>query len=241
MNVRFVLPSAKDSPVSHERKLPLVVGRSAEAKIRFSHETVSRKHCEIFEKDGGVFVRDLGSSNGTFVDGEPIPTLVPIPIPPGSTIRVAGFPMRIEYEPITSSGDDDETASVRVQRPAPAKPAGKAAAKPSADRTPAPPAAADAMKPLATVPGGPVPGGPVPGVAVPDGPGKGQPAADAFVPPADDLPSAAPAELEVTEPEPLEITAEVAQGETGFSFLDAAAAEAAPDDEHLGDFFKSLE
>jgi pSer/pThr/pTyr-binding forkhead associated (FHA) protein len=34
---------------------------------------VSRLHAELLWIDGGLFVRDLGSAHGTFVDGEPLP------------------------------------------------------------------------------------------------------------------------------------------------------------------------
>jgi pSer/pThr/pTyr-binding forkhead associated (FHA) protein len=183
MNVRFVVPYAKDSERSYERKLPIVVGRSDEAKFRVKLDSVSRKHCEIFEKDGGVFVRDLGSTNGTLLDGEMITVAVPARVRPGGTIQVGGCAIRIEYEPVTTGGDDDETASVRVKRRSPAQPAGRDTAQPGADNTP---------QPTAT---------------------------DTATPSTEGTPQ-----------------------EAGFSFLEAAASpEAAPDDEHLGDFFKSLE
>jgi len=221
MNVRFVVPSTKDSELSYERKLPIVIGRSGEAKVRIRLDSVSRKHCEIFEKDGGVFVRDLGSSNGTMLDGESIPMAVAARVRPGSIIKVAGFPIRIEYEP-AAGGSDDETASVRMQRPEPETPVGSETAKPSGKASSQfPPAAA------ATQPG-----------AAETAPTM----AEMIAPPSGDLPPAAAADLEVSEPEPLEITAQETQGEAGFSFLEAAASpESAPDDEHLGDFFKSLE
>jgi pSer/pThr/pTyr-binding forkhead associated (FHA) protein len=49
-----------------------VVGRAGDCDIRvpFAHEDVSRYHC-VFEIDPPVvWVRDLGSRNGTFVNGE---------------------------------------------------------------------------------------------------------------------------------------------------------------------------
>ena len=36
------------------------------------HVSVSSRHCEIVRYDGTVTVRDLGSTNGTFVDGQPV-------------------------------------------------------------------------------------------------------------------------------------------------------------------------
>jgi pSer/pThr/pTyr-binding forkhead associated (FHA) protein len=207
MNVRFVVPSAKDSERSYERKLPIVVGRSDEAKFRVKFDSVSRKHCEIFEKDGGVFVRDLGSTNGTLLDGEMITVAVPSRVRPGGTIQVGGFAIRIEYEPVTTGGDDDETASVRVKRRSPAQPAGRDTAQP-AGRDTAQPAGRDTAQPA--------------------GRDTAQPAAEN---------TSQPAVTDTATP-----STEGTPQEAGFSFLEAAASpEAAPDDEHLGDFFKSLE
>src|SRR5918996_529162 len=41
---------------------------------------VSRRHAQLECREGAVTVRDLGSSNGTFVDGEPLPADVPRPL-----------------------------------------------------------------------------------------------------------------------------------------------------------------
>src|SRR4051812_45697138 len=46
---------------------PLVVGRDEGAQIRMSDPEVSAIHCELRAVNEGVLVRDLGSTNGTFV------------------------------------------------------------------------------------------------------------------------------------------------------------------------------
>lgn len=46
----------------------LVVGRDESCRIRLSSEEVSRFHCVIRKTDNGWTVRDLGSSNGTYVN-----------------------------------------------------------------------------------------------------------------------------------------------------------------------------
>ena len=46
-----------------------IIGRSAECSIQLFDERVSRRHAKIWERGGVVFIRDLNSSNGTFVDG----------------------------------------------------------------------------------------------------------------------------------------------------------------------------
>ena len=45
------------------------VGRSVENDFEICHPSISSRHCEIELCAEGLFVRDLGSTNGTFVDG----------------------------------------------------------------------------------------------------------------------------------------------------------------------------
>jgi DNA-binding NtrC family response regulator len=51
---------------------PLVIGRAGELGARLPDERLSRSHCTIAVSSGGWLVRDLGSRNGTFVDGAPV-------------------------------------------------------------------------------------------------------------------------------------------------------------------------
>ena len=46
------------------------LGRHDDCIIRIKSSQVSRRHCELLEVDGRLTVRDLGSSNGTFVNGK---------------------------------------------------------------------------------------------------------------------------------------------------------------------------
>jgi len=47
-----------------------VFGRHADCDIRINNEGISRRHAEIVVTPDGLLVRDLDSSNGTFVNGE---------------------------------------------------------------------------------------------------------------------------------------------------------------------------
>ncbi len=49
-----------------------VVGRSPYCSIVVSSRRVSRQHCALRLMDGKLSVSDLGSSNGTWVNGEPV-------------------------------------------------------------------------------------------------------------------------------------------------------------------------
>jgi two-component system, cell cycle response regulator len=49
-----------------------VIGRSSQAQLQIDHESVSRRHARIQLTDSGVVLSDLGSTNGTYVNDEPI-------------------------------------------------------------------------------------------------------------------------------------------------------------------------
>ncbi|WP_323378845.1 DUF1707 and FHA domain-containing protein [Streptomyces smaragdinus] len=54
------------------RPYPLRIGRDPVNGLRLMHDTVSRVHAELLCRGGAWIVRDLGSSNGTFVNGHRI-------------------------------------------------------------------------------------------------------------------------------------------------------------------------
>jgi predicted component of type VI protein secretion system len=48
------------------------IGRHDDCLIRIKSSQVSRRHCEVFEVADKLTIRDLGSSNGTFVNGKKV-------------------------------------------------------------------------------------------------------------------------------------------------------------------------
>ena len=105
MIVRFhvVAPAAKQRTFTV--RLPILLGRGDEAKFRIQHDLVSRRHCELFERHGQVFVRDLGSTNGTFLNDEQVPVSTKTRVPPGGIVRVGSLSFAVEYQrPEAESG-----------------------------------------------------------------------------------------------------------------------------------------
>ncbi len=49
-----------------------VVGREETCQLRPSSPAISKKHCAIIIKSGKVYLRDFGSTNGTFVNNQQI-------------------------------------------------------------------------------------------------------------------------------------------------------------------------
>jgi predicted component of type VI protein secretion system len=79
-----------------ELHLPAVIGRSRRTDVRLGHPLVSRQHCEVFEADGLLMVRDLGSLNGTFVGDTRIAEQA-MPVKPGELLTVGPVTFRAEY------------------------------------------------------------------------------------------------------------------------------------------------
>lgn len=62
----------KENPQKFNLEGEVVIGRSQEADIFLSDRRVSSRHARIYLKDDHFFLEDLGSTNGTFVNGLPI-------------------------------------------------------------------------------------------------------------------------------------------------------------------------
>ncbi|MFP5385654.1 MAG: FHA domain-containing protein [Bacteriovoracia bacterium] len=60
-------------------KMSVVVGRSTKSDLVIPHESISRSHCRIEFVKGIFKITDLGSSNGTYVDGNQLKPEVPTP------------------------------------------------------------------------------------------------------------------------------------------------------------------
>jgi hypothetical protein len=82
----------------------LVVGRGAEADLRINDPGVSRRHAEIRVTPGkeapSVTVVDLGSTNGTLVNGHRVDTAA---VTEGSTIRIGNTTLTVHF--VSGSGE----------------------------------------------------------------------------------------------------------------------------------------
>lgn len=77
---------------------PVVLGRSPENQIGIVDIGISRTHLEIAVKNGKITIKDLGSSNGTYLRGEKIPVQVSTPYKPGDLIELGSnkIPLTIQ-------------------------------------------------------------------------------------------------------------------------------------------------
>lgn len=92
----------------------LVIGRSADCRLKIASAEVSRKHCRILNTPTQVLIEDLGSSNGTVVNGRTIVPGVPTPLGNGAQVLVGPvrFVLEIETAPDPQNvlNDDEPTA-----------------------------------------------------------------------------------------------------------------------------------
>src|SRR5258708_12238181 len=66
------------------------LGRGDAADFKISDVSVSGSHCQIVVSDGSVSIQDLGSTNGTFINGEQFRETK---LQNGQTIRLGGVEM----------------------------------------------------------------------------------------------------------------------------------------------------
>ncbi len=67
--MRLLIKTIDDKILEFEtKKHSFIIGRSAKSDIVISHEGISRTHCQIDVVDGEVYVTDLDSINGVFIE-----------------------------------------------------------------------------------------------------------------------------------------------------------------------------
>jgi hypothetical protein len=78
------------------------LGRIEDNDFQISDDSVSSHHCQIELKDGVITVWDLNSTNGTFLDGQPIQQAV---LHPGQVLCLGTVPMVCQDDPVMEPAD----------------------------------------------------------------------------------------------------------------------------------------
>jgi hypothetical protein len=84
--LEFYSDDGSDSHRVSIESYPFRIGRAESADLRVESVEVSREHAEITERNGMWLVRDLGSTNGTQVNGKPIQEMLLVD---GDILKVA--------------------------------------------------------------------------------------------------------------------------------------------------------
>lgn len=64
-----IISSSKDNKLFELGEGEVTIGRSPACRLRLPSKNVSRKHARIFFRNDEYYIEDLGSTNGTYVNG----------------------------------------------------------------------------------------------------------------------------------------------------------------------------
>ena len=94
--------------------LPFRVGRRQGLELVLPASSVSKSHAEIYGKDAGLRVRDLGSRNGTFRNRRAVQDA---PLEEGDVLHFADFEFRLGFAPaepgVVPAAEEPRTAALR--------------------------------------------------------------------------------------------------------------------------------
>jgi hypothetical protein len=95
MQAKLIVIGGKANRRALSLNVPVIVGRSRGVGLTIAHPMVSRQHCEIFETDGVLRLRDLGSTNGTFVSGKKVSEAV---LRPHDKFSIGPLTFEVDYD-----------------------------------------------------------------------------------------------------------------------------------------------
>jgi len=90
-----LIPLDGGAPIEIVKDMTLV-GRKEDVDLRLDHKSVSKLHCVIVKTDGLLLVRDLGSTNGTRVNGQRVRRAALLP---NDLINIASFRFKVYLGP----------------------------------------------------------------------------------------------------------------------------------------------
>ncbi len=103
-----LVPLDGGAPIEIVKDLTLV-GRREDCDLRLDHKSVSKMHCVLVKTDGMLFLRDLGSTNGTRVNGMRVRRAALLP---DDQLHIANYKYRVRLgpdEPLPPPAGDEHT------------------------------------------------------------------------------------------------------------------------------------
>ena len=109
----YLLESGKDDPVMI-RELPFRIGKASSSDYRVQgNRSVSREHAEILFGEGCYLIKDLSSTNGTYLNGEKLEPGKLHPLRPGDSLLMGSmrlsFGTRCSFSPQPLCGEEGGT------------------------------------------------------------------------------------------------------------------------------------
>jgi hypothetical protein len=101
----------------------LVVGRQDICDVHIDHKSVSKQHCVLLRRGGKLWLRDLGSTNGSHVNGRRVRRA---PLKVKDVLGVGGFAFKVCYadaakskvrDPGTKKLNPDELRRIQMREP----------------------------------------------------------------------------------------------------------------------------
>src|SRR5262245_8373566 len=90
-----LIPADGGEPIVLAKDMTLV-GRKEDCDLRLEHKSVSKMHCVLVKTDGLLLLRDLGSTNGTRVNGQRVRRAALLP---NDELMIANFKFRVQLGP----------------------------------------------------------------------------------------------------------------------------------------------
>lgn len=90
-----LIPTDGGPPFELTKDLTLV-GRTEDCDLRIDHKSVSKLHCVLVKTEGLVLLRDLGSTNGTRVNGQRVRRAALLP---NDNLAIANFKYQLQFGP----------------------------------------------------------------------------------------------------------------------------------------------
>lgn len=108
MRAQLIPIKGRGKPIQIKRDVTLVGRQEDLCDICLQKSSVSKMHCLIVRTDGLLFIRDLGSTNGTKVNGQRV---IRGALLPGDELAFAGEKFRVEMGP----GEPDPESHSEIQ------------------------------------------------------------------------------------------------------------------------------
>lgn len=109
-----LIPKLGGAPITLNRAIT-VIGRSSKlCDLVVDHTSVSKQHCILVKTDGLIYFRDLGSTNGTRVNGQRV---VRGALLPGDLLTLSGVSYKVHLGPDESVPSKASTAGATEMIP----------------------------------------------------------------------------------------------------------------------------
>lgn len=124
---KLVVLSAGLNGRSYDLVDKTTIGRVDDNSFQIAEPSVSSHHCEVLLRGSDIVIKDLNSTNGTFINGEKISESV---LKPGQTLRLGQIELQLLTEGMPVPPPSAAPAPAPAPGPVPAMPAGTPPRKP---------------------------------------------------------------------------------------------------------------